>query len=139
MGRGRGRTFGSGSRWVRPHVGQPASHLQSQESAANWAYRLRAKIKRAVDRDVTRTLARGRCAVLAVFRLVSTITKADTLCPGSKFVAFGFGDAVLADFVEQGLVTDLEQHRRLLAVPVRLIQSAGDGLGFGFIFSAASY
>ena len=52
-------------------------------------------------------------------------------------VAFGFGDSVLADLVEQRFVADLENRGGLLAVPVGLFQSLGDGLRFGFIFGGA--
>ncbi len=43
-------------------------------------------------------------------------------------------DAVLADLVQQSFVADLQQRRRLLAIPVGLIESFGDGFGFGPIF-----
>ena len=47
-------------------------------------------------------------------------------------------NAVLADFVEQRLVADLEQRGRLLAVPVGFIKRFGDGFGLSFILRAAS-
>jgi len=52
-------------------------------------------------------------------------------------VAFVVGDSVLANFVEQGFVADLQDRGGLLAVPVCLFQSAHDGFGFGFVFGAA--
>ena len=51
--------------------------------------------------------------------------------------ALGLSDAVLADLVEQSFIADLENRCRLLTVPVRLLQSLGDGLGLGFIFGSA--
>ena len=45
--------------------------------------------------------------------------------------------SVLADLIEQGFVTDLEQGRGLLAVPVGLVERLFDGFGFGFVFGAA--
>jgi len=52
-------------------------------------------------------------------------------------MAAGLGDAVLPDFVEQGLVADLQQRSRLLAVPIGLFESLCDCGSFGFIFRAA--
>ena len=40
------------------------------------------------------------------------------LRPGGEFVALGFGNAVLANLVEQRFVADLQQNGGLLAVPV---------------------
>ena len=57
---------------------------------------------------------------------------------GRQFVvALGFGNAILPDLVEQGLVADLENRGCLLAVPVGLLESLSDGLRFGFIFGGA--
>ena len=52
-------------------------------------------------------------------------------------VALGFGDSILPDLVEQSLVADLENRGCLLAIPVGLFESLGDGLRFGFILGGA--
>ena len=44
-----------------------------------------------------------------------------------------FRDPILADFVQQSLVADLEDGCRLLAIPVGLLERLGDGLCLGFI------
>ena len=46
-------------------------------------------------------------------------------------------NAVLADFIEQSFVADLQQRRGLFAIPVRLFQGTGDGFGLSFIFGVA--
>jgi hypothetical protein len=58
---------------------------------------------------------------------------------GCQLVALGLRDAVLADFVEQGFVADLEQCGCLLAVPVGLVKRLPDRFRFGFILGAARY
>ena len=45
--------------------------------------------------------------------------------------------SVLADFIEQGFVADLQQGCGLLAIPVCFFQSAGYGFGFRFILGVA--
>jgi hypothetical protein len=52
-------------------------------------------------------------------------------------MAFGFGNPVLPDLVEQSFVADLQNRCGLLAVPVGLFESLRDGLGFGFVFGGA--
>ena len=52
-------------------------------------------------------------------------------------MALRLGNSVLADFVEQGFVADLEKAGGLLAVPVGLFQSLSDGLRLGFIFGGS--
>src|SRR5215469_10258220 len=52
-------------------------------------------------------------------------------------MAAGLGDSVLADFVEQRFVADLQNCGRLLAVLVGLLKRASDGLGFGFVLGRA--
>ena len=52
-------------------------------------------------------------------------------------VALGLCDSVLANFVQQRLVADLQDRRSLLAVPVCLLQSAHNCFRLGFIFGAA--
>ena len=62
-----------------------------------------------------------------------------SLGSGRKLVvALGLGYAVLPNFVEQGLVANLEDGRRLLAIPVGLFESFGNGLRFGFILRRPS-
>src|ERR1700732_966127 len=56
---------------------------------------------------------------------------------GELVVALGLGDSVLSNLIEQCLVADLQYRRRLLAVPIRLFQRAGDGLGFCAVFGIA--
>ncbi len=53
-------------------------------------------------------------------------------------VTLRLGNSVLANLVEQGLVADLENGCRLLAIPVGLFESFGDGLRFGFVLGRAS-
>ena len=53
-------------------------------------------------------------------------------------MAFGFGDSILPNFVEQSFVTDLQQACGLLAIPVGLFERLPDGFAFGFIFGSAS-
>src|SRR5579872_3164263 len=57
-------------------------------------------------------------------------------CVGGHFVAQQFGYAVLLDLVQQRLIADLEPSGSLLAVPVGLLQGAGNGLGLCFVFGA---
>ena len=46
-------------------------------------------------------------------------------------------DAVLTDLIEQRFVADLQQRGRLLAIPVRLFQRAGDGFRLRSILGIA--
>ena len=48
-----------------------------------------------------------------------------------------FGNAVLADLIEQSFVADFEQGCGLFAVPIGLLEGLRDGGGFGFVFRAA--
>ena len=57
---------------------------------------------------------------------------------GELVVSLRLGYSVLANFIEQGLVADLENGCRLLAIPVGLFESLGDRLCFGFILGRAS-
>src|SRR6266446_6406549 len=60
------------------------------------------------------------------------------LGPSRKFVvAFGLGDSVLPNLVEQGFVANLQQRRRLLAVPVGLLERLPDGFSLSFILGGA--
>lgn len=52
-------------------------------------------------------------------------------------MALGFGNAVLADFVEQSFVADLQQPGCLFTIPVGLFERLADGFAFSFIFSGA--
>ena len=59
------------------------------------------------------------------------------LSAGRKFVALGFGDAVLANLIEQGLVTDLQKNAACLRFQLVSSQCFRDGFGLGLIFRAA--
>lgn len=60
------------------------------------------------------------------------------LCAGRELVvAPRLGDTVLTDFVEQGLIADLEERGCLFAVPIGLFKSLRDCGSFGFVFRAA--
>ena len=45
--------------------------------------------------------------------------------------------AVLADFVEQSFVADLQKRRGLFAIPVCFFEGPGNGFGFSFVFGVA--
>src|SRR5882724_2373677 len=86
---------------------------------------------------------RGRGLLLAQGQMKSrakaTATSRDRLGPRGQLVALGLRDSVLADFVEQRFVTDLQQRRSLLAVPVSLIERMLDGFSFRFVLGAARH
>ena len=56
---------------------------------------------------------------------------------GQAVRAAALRDSVLADFVEQGFIADLQQCRGLFAIPVRFFESPGDRFGFRLIFGIA--
>ena len=56
---------------------------------------------------------------------------------GELVVAAGFGDAVLADLVQQSLVADFKEGSSLLAIPVGLFEGLGNGTRFRFVLGAA--
>jgi hypothetical protein len=54
-------------------------------------------------------------------------------------MAFCLGDSILANFVEQGFVADLQHAGCLFAVPVGLLECLANGFAFGFVFCAARH
>jgi hypothetical protein len=52
-------------------------------------------------------------------------------------VAFGSGNPVLANLVQQRLVGDLQQRSRLFAVPVGFDERPADGFGLGSILGGS--
>ena len=52
-------------------------------------------------------------------------------------MALGLGNPVLANLIEQRLVTDLQQRRRLLAIPIGFVERLADRFSLGSIFGGA--
>jgi hypothetical protein len=79
----------------------------------------------------------GVRAVAVASSTSAFVVRRTELCAGGEFVmAACFGYSVLADFVEQCLVTDLQQDCGLLAIPICLLKRLRDRGGFRFVFGA---
>src|SRR4029077_12258344 len=78
------------------------------------------------------------CGAVAVASSTSpSVVRRTELCAGGEFVmAACFGYSVLADFVEQCLVTDLQEDCGLFAIPICLLKRLRDRGGFRFVFGA---